>query len=183
MPFDLPLASLPPAALVFPLVVAVALIASGASTLIADRRHRQEEVGTPLPWIRVTSGLVLLVSSGTAFSVSALVALVLCGAALWSALADYSRYSLPGGARRVAGSAALVASGVVTVASDLIGYDGVAAQLARFELHDLSWAAATVVVLAVSVLLQLGPADRRPPGSPRTPGDDVPTLLDSRATW
>lgn len=184
MPLDAPLSSLPAAALVFPLLVAIALLASGGSTLLGTRRGPTRadgaaDGGSLLPWIRIACGLVLLVSSGAAFSVGALLAVALCASALWSALTAYSRRSHQGAATRVAGAAALLAFAAVTAAEGLLGYEGVAPQLSGFELRDLSWAAATIGVLVVSILLQLGRADTPPAAPIASRTDDAPAVLDS----
>jgi hypothetical protein len=180
MPLDAPLSSLPAAALVFPLLVAIALLASGGSALLSHRRRAGEAVGSLLPWIRVACGLVLLVSSGGTFSVCALLAVALCASALWSALTAYSHRSHQGSAARVAGAAALLAFAAVTAAEGLLGYEGVSPQLSGFELRDLSWAAATIGVLVVSILLQRGRADPPPAASIASHTDGAPAALDAR---
>lgn len=176
MPSDPALSPLPAAALVFPLVIGATLIASGRGVLLAERSGT-DHADALLSWLRIACGLMLLGSSGAVFQVCAVAALVLTASSLRSALVDYSRHSARGGAARVAAAAALLAFAAATVASGLLGYDGVGAQLARFDLDDLSWVGAMIGVLAVSGLLQLG---RSTGASAATATEGAPTVIESR---
>ncbi|MWV58772.1 hypothetical protein [Rathayibacter sp. VKM Ac-2754] len=141
----------PVTALVLPLLVGLVLTIGGAASLGAHGRA----TAAALPWLRVATGVVLLVSSGAVFTIAALGAVALCVAALVAALDAFGRDS-DLGAARLAGAAALLTVAVVTAIEGLLGVGGIAEHLARFELRDLSWAAALVGVLAVCSLLQLG---------------------------
>lgn len=179
MPPDPALSPLPAAALVFPLVIGATLIASGRGALLADRRGT-DHTEALLSWLRIACGLVLLGSSGAVFQVCAVAALVLSASSLRTALIDYSRLSAQGSATRVAATAALLAFAAATVASGLLGYNGISAQLARFDLNDLSWVGAMIGVLAVSGLLQLGRSTAAAATSAATAAESAPSVIESR---
>ncbi|KQQ05976.1 MULTISPECIES: hypothetical protein [unclassified Rathayibacter] len=153
MPPAAPETLIPVTALVFPLTVGLALLVGGIAALRSPARG-----GGPLPpSLRIATGAALLLAGGAAFTVAALGAVALCTTALVVAFSTYGRTRAPSaGAARLAGAAALLTFATVTALEGLLGFGGVAAHLSRFDLRDLSWAAALLGVLAVSSLLQLG---------------------------
>ncbi|WKK72680.1 hypothetical protein Q0F99_07045 [Rathayibacter oskolensis] len=158
---------LPATALVLPLLLGVSLLVGGVAGLLPPGRPG----GPLLPWLRIAVGAALILSDGEAFIVAAFAAVLLCSAALAAAFGSYGRAAeAPTGAARLAGAAALATVAAISAVEGLLGFDGVTAHFSRFDLRDLSWAAALVGVLAVSSLLQLA-AVRPAPRSRLDPAD------------
>ncbi|SMH48553.1 hypothetical protein SAMN06295885_3063 [Rathayibacter oskolensis] len=190
MPPEAQEAVLPVTALVFPLLVGLVLTAGGAAALLAREPVSAEGPHDPirelLPWLRIGTGVALLLSVGTAFAIAAILAVVLCSDGLRSALESFSRAAAPAPTEsiRVAGASALLTFAVIGALEGLLGFDGIASHLARFDLRDLSWAAALVSVLTITILLQAGASE---PSATRTRRDrSVPEPADplgARRTW
>jgi len=177
--------ALPAAALVFPLLLGAVLVVTGAAALLSREAPAPSPTAHPLeellPWMRVVVGALLLTSSGTTFALTAILATIATASALGGALEGFSRGTgrLRTGAVRVAGQAALLAVSCVTAIEGVFGFDGVPAHLARFDLRDLSWAAALIGVVVVSSLLQHGASgDVRRAESTAVPSPDT-----VGATW
>jgi hypothetical protein len=184
--------ALPAAALVFPLLVGVALLASGATALLRAAgphgvRRRLEESraraaalgggpgarGCSAPGVlpaclRVVVGALLLSAAGPAYTAAALVAAALCALALAHAVRRFAQDSEgdPPTPAAVAATAAMLAFATVAAAQGILGFTGVPAHVREFDQQDLSWAAALVGVVAACGLLQLAGRAAEPVAAP-----------------